>query len=154
VADANDLKRRLQQAANTAGHLGKQVGLGIRSGVIQPKDGYEVCDIFPIDIEDGSVSTAAFGSGYWVAVGVTWETNAQDGKQNTYLTFQPREDAEEPDEDLLVLQPISEQAQWQIGWSDPNPLSASSKYWLDQSTGIVYVRVDGTLVAEGITGSA
>lgn len=154
VSDGNDLKRRLQQAATQSGKLGKQIGLGLRSLVLQPKDGFDVCDVFPIDIEHGSVSTSAFGSGYWSCVGVTWECNAADGKQNTTLSFQPREDSEAPDTDLLTLQPISAQAEWQIGWTDPNPLTATSRYWLDQTTGKVYLRVAGTLVAEGITGTA
>jgi hypothetical protein len=154
VSDPADFARRLQQAAVAGGKLGRNMGLGLRSGVLQPKDGYDICDHFPISIEHGSVSTAAFGSGYWTCVGVTWECAAQDGKQNTTLSFQPREDDTPPSTDLLTMQPISTQAEWQIGWSDPNPLNATSKYWLDQTTGIVYERVSGTLVAEAITGTA
>lgn len=153
VSDANDLARRAKQLAVAGGKLGKQVGLGIRTGWLQPKDGYDLCDTFPIDIEHGSVSTTAFGSGYWNVVGITWETAAQNGKQTTTLTFQPREDTETPDTDLLTLQEISPQAEWQVGYTAP-PITASSKYWLDQTTGIVYERVAGELLAEGITGSA
>ena len=154
VSDANDLKRRIKQAATQSGKLGKNIGLGLRSGVLQPKDGFDVCDLFPLDIEDGSVSTGAFGSGYWACVGVTWECAAKDGKQNTTLSFQPKEDTVAPDSDLLTLQPLSTQKEWQIGWTSPNPLTVSSLYWLDQTTGKVYVRTDGTLVKEGITGTA
>jgi hypothetical protein len=155
VSDANDLMRRTKQAAMNAGKLGKSVALGIRTGFLQPRDGYDVCDMFPIDIEDGSVSTEAFGSGYWTAVGITWQAEAQTGKQTTTLTFSPREDTTAPDSDLLTLQPISVQKEWQIGWTPPNPLMATSLYWLDQSTGIVYVRTDGILVVDStLTGTA
>jgi hypothetical protein len=154
VSDPADFARRIQQAAVAGGKLGRQMGLGLRSGVLQPKDGYDICDHFPISIEHGSVSTAALGSGYWTVVGVTWECSAQDGKQNTTISFQPREDSTPPSTDLLTIQPISTQAEWQIGWSNPNPLSATSRYFLDQSTGRVYIREAGTLVAEGITGTA
>lgn len=154
VSDPADFARRIQQATIAGSKLGRNVGLGLRSGVLQPKDGYDICDNFPISIEHGSVSTAAFGSGYWTCVGITWQVSAQDGKQDTTLSFQPREDTTPPSEDLLTMQPISTQAEWQIGWTSPNPLVVGSKYWLDQTTGIVYVRVAGTLVAEGVTGTA
>jgi hypothetical protein len=153
VSDANDFKRRIRQAAMQSGKLGKQLGIGLRSLVLQPKDGYEVCDVFPIDIEDGSVSTEAFGSGYWACVGVTWQTNAQDGKQETTITFQPREDGSEPDADLLLLQPLSTQAEWQVGYTPPVS-TASSRFWFDVASGKTYERRDGDTLLEGITGTA
>jgi hypothetical protein len=76
-----------------------------------------------VDIEDGSVSTSAFGSGYWVAIGITWTADAKTGKQDVSLTLAPREDLTSPDADLLTLQAISPQAEWQIGWTSPNPLT-------------------------------
>jgi hypothetical protein len=153
VSDENDLIRRTQQLAVAGGKLGKQIGLGIRTGWLQPKDGYDLCDRFPINIEHGSVSTSAFGSGYWNVVGITWEAEAQNGKQNTTLTFQPKEDAVAPNPDLLTLKPISTQSEWQIGYIPP-PSTAVSRFYYDGTTGIVYERVAGTLVAEGITGTA
>lgn len=155
VSDENDLQRRVNQAAVHSGKLGSSIALGLRTGLLQPRDGYDVCDQFPIDIVDGSVDTGNFGSGYWVAVGITWTTAAQTAKQTTTLTFTPRDDATSPDSDLLVAQPISPQAEWQVGWTSPNPLTASSRYWLDQTTGIVYIRTAGTLVVDGtLTGTA
>lgn len=141
ITDANDLKRKTKQAAVEQSKLGRQVGLGLRSGVLQPRDGYDLCDIFPVSIEHGPVSTAAFGSGYWVAVGITW-TAPQQGDLNTVLTLLPREDTVAPDTDLLILQPISPQAEWQIGWVPPDPLDASSRYWYDVATGITYEKQD------------
>lgn len=154
VSDANDFQRRIQQAATSAAKLGKQVGLAIRTGTLQPKDGYDLCDAFPIDIVDGSIDTSALGSGYWDVVGITWTADASTGKQSTILTFHPREDDAQPDvSGILGLQPLSTQLEWQLGWTPP-PAVASSRYWLDQSTGKAYERVNGTLLVEDITGTA
>jgi hypothetical protein len=152
VSDANDFTRRVQQAAQAAGKLGKQVALGIRSGFLLPRDGYDLLDQFPIDIQDGSVLTTNFGSGYWTAVGITW-TALQRGDLNTTLTFAPREDDTPPSNDLLTAHNISTTAEWQIGWTPPTVVTPVSRYWLDQSTGIVYERVGGTLVVSGISGA-
>jgi hypothetical protein len=164
VSDANDLARRVQQAATKAGKLGKQVGLGLRSGVLQPLDGYDITDLFPVAIDHGGVKTANFGSGYWAAMAVTWEASDQ-GQQVTTLTLQPREDTVAPNPDLLVLSPISPQAEWQVGWVPPTgPLSLTlsldtgllmdagltldqvivsrTRYHLDLSTGLVYASDD------------
>ncbi len=86
-------------------------------------------------------------------VGVTWTVDTKLDKQDTTLSLAPREDSTPPDSDLLISHEVSTQAEWQIGWTSPNPLNASSKYWLDQNTGIVYIRVGGDLIAEGITGT-
>lgn len=151
VSDANDLTRQVRQAAWQASALGAQMGLGLRSGILKPRDGYDVCDKFPIDIVHGSINTNNFGSGYWTAVAVTWTAN-QEGDFNTILTFAPPEDGVEPSGDLLTLQPISQQAEWQIGYADPNPLTATSRYWLNQSTGVVFERGAGNVLVATITG--
>jgi len=152
VSDENDLTRRVNQLATHAGKLGKQMGLGLRTGMLQPLDGYDVCDIFPVYIKHGSIDTTAFGSGYWAAMAVTWESG-DEGQQTTVLTLQPREDATAPSSDLLVIQPISTQAEWQIGYKAPNPLTATSRFWLDQSTGKVYARASTGTTRTGITGT-
>lgn len=151
VSDGVDLLRRTKQSVKAASKLGKSIALGLRSGFLQPRDGYDLLDQFPVDIEDGSVSTSAFGSGYWVVVGITWQA-LQRGDLNTTLTLHPREDLEAPDTDLLVGVPISTQAEWQIGWTPPTVISPTSKYWANQDTGKVYIRTDGTIVVAGITG--
>lgn len=154
VSDASDLLRRTKQLSIAAGKLGKQIGLGIRTGVLGPRDGYDVTDIFPVAIQHGSVDTTNFGSGYWVCVGVTWEAT-DDGNQNVSLTFRPREDGVAPSGDLLELQDISPQKEWQVGWSAPNPLSATSEAWYDGTTGKVYKRTAGSLLIEDtLTGTA
>ncbi len=149
VSDENDLNRRARQAATRAGKLGKQMALGIRHGFLQPRDGYDICDMVPISIEHNAISTAAFGSGYWVIAGITWETEGKTGKQTTTLTWMPQEDAIDPSTDLLQLSEISPQAEWQIGWVAPDPDINTARKWLDQSTGITYLRQgDGSYVQE------
>jgi hypothetical protein len=139
IDDANDLQRRAKQLAVHAAKLGKQVGLGIRSGLLLPRNGYDVCDALPVQIQHGVVDTDRFGSGYWVVYGIAWE-GGDDGSSTVILTLLPQEDSEAPDEDLIPSAPISTQAEWQVGWVPPDPLIVSSKYWVDQTTGKVYQR--------------
>jgi hypothetical protein len=139
IDDANDLQRRAKQLAVHAAKLGKQVGLGIRSGLLLPRNGYDVCDALPVQIQHGVVDTDRFGSGYWVVYGIAWE-GGDDGSSTVILTLLPQEDSEAPDEDLIPSAPISTQAEWQVGWVPPDPIIVSSKYWVDQTTGKVYQR--------------
>lgn len=139
IDDDNDLRRRAKQQAVAASKLGRQVGLGIRSGLLLPRNGYDVCDALPVAIQHGVVDTDRFGSGYWIVYGIAWE-GGDDGSSTVILTLQPREDSVAPDPDLIPSSPISTQAEWQVGWVPPDPLIVSSKYWVDQSTGKVYKR--------------
>lgn len=148
VDDQNDLARRIQQAATRNGKLGSQMGLGLRSGVLQPLDGYDICDVFPVSIEHGAISTSAMGSGYWAAMAIAWEASDQ-GQQITTLTFQPREDTVAPDTDLLTLSPINPQDYWQIGWVEPSPLDGpirDGSIWIRTSDGHI-LRWDAVLAA-------
>jgi len=151
VIGDTDLTRRARQQALSNSMLGKGVALGLRSGVLQPRDGYDLMDRFPVDIEHGAVSTAAFGhDGYWVAVGITW-TALQRGDFNTTLTLRPKESGTPPSADLLAETVLSAQSEWQIGWTPP-PSTARSRYWYDLSTGKGYERTDGDILLTGITG--
>lgn len=145
VTDENDLIRRTKQAAIKNSKLGSGIALGIRSGFLAPLNGYDVTDTFPVSIIHGAVDTTRFGSGYWDCYAVAWEAG-DDQEQVINLTLLPREDSTSPDADLIPTAPISPQAEWQLGWTPPDPVKASSQYWLDQNTGIVYVRDDDTLV--------
>jgi hypothetical protein len=161
VNDEHDLERRTRSLAIHQGVLGKSLGLGIRNGLLQPFDGYDICDLFPISVIDGSINTAALSGhagtpsdpAYWVCYGVTWEASDQ-GQQVVTLTLLPEETGDTPSGDILTLQPISTQAEWQIGWRPPDPLQATSLYWLDQSTGKVYYRNVVGAVYRDITGTA
>lgn len=152
VSDEPDLIRRTRQMAIAAGKVGANLALGVRLGFLQPLDGYDITDSFPVSIIHGAINTENFGSGYWNAMAVTWEGSDQ-GESQTTLTLIPRNDTASPDADLLTSSPISPQAEWQIGWTPPTVTLPTSRYWLDQSTGIVYERVSGDLIAEGATGT-
>lgn len=153
VTDENDLIRRNKQAAIKNSKLGSGIALGIRSGFLGPLSGYDVTDTFPVDIVDGAVDTSRFGSGYWDCYAVAWEAG-DDQEQIINLTLLPREDATSPDADLIPTQELSPQAEWQLGWTPPDPVKASSRYWLDQNSGIVYYRDDDILVPVSATVTA
>ena len=152
VSDETDLNRRTQREAIKNSKLGNQVGLAVRSGVLKPRDGYDVCDVFPVAIIHGAVNTDRFGSGYWVCYAIAWEAG-DDASQTVVLTLQPRDDHTPADDGLIDANPISTQLEWQVGHGLPDATKATALKWLDQTTGIVYERdiTGGTLVA--VTGS-
>ncbi|HET7070153.1 MAG TPA: hypothetical protein VFI40_04970 [Nocardioides sp.] len=135
VSDENDMIRRTKQTAIHAGKLGSQLALAVRSGVLSPLDGYDICDALPVAIQHGAVDTTRFGSGYWVAYGVAWEAGGErgtDSSQAVNLTLLPRDDTTAPDPDLIPGRPISTQAEWQVGWVPPDPLGLLQlRYALD-----------------------
>ena len=144
ISDENDLNRRVKQAALESGKLGQNVGLAIRSGFLRPRDGWDVCDNFPIKIKHGAVNTDNLGSGYWTCVAVAWEA-VDDGSQSVIPTFLPRDDTAAPNAALFDTSPISPQAEWQVGWQPPTTADVVgrlivAKRYLDQTTGIVYTR--------------
>jgi NADH:ubiquinone oxidoreductase subunit len=155
VQDAKDLERRGLQAAIVAAKLGKQIALGIRTQYLAPLTGWDVTDLFPITIQDEAVDTTHLGSGYWAAMAAAWEAT-DIGQQSLVITFLPREDASTPNPDLLPSDGnISTQPEWQLGWTPPDPLVATSKFFKDQSTGQVYVRNDdNTVTYYTVTGTA
>jgi hypothetical protein len=153
VTDENDLIRRTAQAAIKNSKLGSGMALGIRSGFLAPLNGYDVTDTFPVSIKHGAVDTSRFGSGFWDCYAISWEAG-DDQEQVINLTLLPREDSTSPDPDLIPTAPISPQAEWQLGWTPPDPVKATSKYFLDQNTGIKYVRDDDTLVPMNATVTA
>lgn len=152
VQDQNDLSRRGLQAAIQSAKLGKQIAMGIRTQFLAPLQGWDVCDVFPLKINDGAVNTDAYGSGYWVAYACAWE-GTDLGEQSLVITFMPREDASAPDASLIPSRPLSTQPEWQLGWQAPDPLKAGSIYWYDGSSGAVYKRVDTTGTLLPVTGT-
>ena len=160
VEDENDLERRAREAALQYSKLGRSMGLALRSGMLSPRSGYDICDQFPVSIKHGIVDTSRFGSGYWAAMAIAWEAS-DDGNQNTVLTLLPREDTTAPSNDLIGSQPFSTQKEWQVGWGDPEiffqPGVVPSAMYLDQSTGttwtqqISYTTDDGGVVTQHIT---
>jgi hypothetical protein len=102
VQDQNDLARRGLQAAIQSAKLGKHVAIGIRTEFLAPLQGWDVCDVFPLEIKDGAIDTTRFGSGYWAAYAAAWEAT-DIGQQSLVITFLPREDSSAPNPDLLDL---------------------------------------------------
>lgn len=140
ISDENDLQRRVKQLAIHQSKLGKQIGIAIRNGLLMPRSGYDICDSLPVEVKDGAIDTTRFGSGYWVVNGIAWE-GSDDGSSTVVLTLLPREDTTPPDTDLIPSAPISVQTEWQVGWVPPDVLgTVTSKYYVDQTTGIVYQR--------------
>lgn len=146
VSDENDAMRRTKQLALKSGKFGQRLAIAVRTSFLKPLDGYNVCDDFSVAIVHGAVNTDNYGSGYWTCWGVTWEAG-DDTSQSVWLTLAPKEDTVSPDADLIDSRNINTQAEWQIGWAPPDPALTTSKYWLDQNTGIVYIRDDDTPTA-------
>lgn len=155
VQDSKDLERRGLQAAIVSAKLGKQIAIGIRTQYLAPLQGWDIADVFPVLIQDESVDTTTLGSGYWAAMAAAWEST-DIGGQSVVITLLPREDASSPNPDLLPSDGnISTQPEWQIGWKAPDPSKATSRFWIDQSTGQVYTRnADNTLTLYSVTGTA
>ena len=152
VQDQNDLNRRGLQAAIQSAKLGKNVAIGIRTEQMPVLQGYDICDVFPLNITDGAVNTDNFGSGFWTSAAVAWEAT-DIGQQSVVITFLPREDSTSPDPDLIDSKPVSTQPEWQLGWAPPDPLKATSKWWVDQTTGKVYERNEETATLVPVTGT-
>jgi hypothetical protein len=153
VDDRLDLKRRARQLAYQAGVLGNQLGLGLRTGLIGPRDGYDVTDQFPVSVVHGAVNTDNFGhDGLWVCLGVAWE-GSDNGDQSVVLSLRPPTSGSAPSDSLLDSLEISPQAEWQVGWTSPDVVRPRSRYWLNQTTGKVYIR-NGYGTVKPITGTA
>jgi hypothetical protein len=152
VSDTLDLTRRLKREAIKGGKLGNSMAVAVRVGLLKPLDGYNITDEIPVAITHGVIDTSAFGSGYYNVWAIAWEAG-DDASQQTILTLLPREDDTAPDESL-VPDPIqiSTQQEWQIGYVPPDPIEVTARYYLDQTTGIVYFRDDATPLS-GITGA-
>ena len=101
VADANDLHRRVKQAAAAAGRVGKRIAIGIRVDHLSPFDGYNIADNVPVHIKRGVIDTTRWGSGLWSIYGVEWRVGPL-GNMETSLILTPKEDGVAPNPDLLV----------------------------------------------------
>lgn len=153
VQDQIDLNRRGLQAAIQSAKIGKHIAIGIRTEHLAPLQGWDVCDTIPLTIKDGAVDTSHFGSGIWAVMACAWEVS-DIGQQSLVLTFMPREDKTSPNPDLIPSGGnASPQPEWQLGWTPPDPVKAYSKFWLDQSTGKVYIRDETTGTLTPVTGT-
>ena len=135
--DADDLYRRTSQQAARLGRVGKRVALGLQVSGLRPLDGYDLGDSFPVRIKRGIIDTTRYGSGYWTLHGIEWEASP-DGSDNLTLVILPREDGVAPASDLLPFSGVWSQ-EWAVGYQGPDA-TIESRYYLDQTTGKVWVR--------------
>lgn len=140
LVDRNDLKRRVKQLRKEDSKVGKRVRLAIKVHSMQPFDGYDLTDNFPLDIDRGLVETDRYGSGYWTIWGVEWRL-FPDGHDELTWAVKPREDDETPDADLIPSDPIHEAPEWVLGEGPPvEPAFSAARYYMDKTTGDVYIR--------------
>lgn len=135
--DINDLARRVSQEAARLGRVGKRVALGLRVRALRVFDGYELGDSFPVKIKRGVVDTSRYGSSYWTLHGVEWTLEA-NGTDDLQLVILPREDGVAPSADLLPFTGTWSN-EWAVGYAGPDE-TVTSRYYLDQVTGQVWVR--------------
>jgi len=148
IIDQNDLIRRTKQAAINVGKVGKRIALGIRVDALDIKDGWDICDSIPVTIKRGVVDTTRYGSGYWTIWGWSW-VSYPDGHTDTNLTILPREDNTPPNPDLIPSVPILATPGWGVD-DRPPTVTDPENWWLDSSTGIIYVKQpDGTWSVSG-----
>jgi len=147
LADLNDLKRRVKQAARSVAKLGKRMGLGLRVDALDVKDGWDITDSIKVDVKRGIVDTDRFGSGYWTIWGWQWEWAAN--YPTLTLSLLPRDDTTPPDTDLLPSAPILDYPEWGQG-SGPPPVDTQNALYLDVENGDVYEKQDdGTYLLVG-----
>ena len=103
--DRHDLRRRALQLALDSSRLGRQISVGLKLGSFRPREGYEICDHVPIEINHGSVVTKDWASdifgaetpgdaseinaNYWTIRGLEWQSFS-DGHWMTNLVLFPK----------------------------------------------------------------
>lgn len=140
ITDKADLTRRAQLYARSVSKLGKRISLAIRVDSIGVKDGWDICDSFPVKIDRGVVNTDAYGSGLWTCWGWSWQLYP-DGHTDLTLSLSPKLDAEPPSTDLIASDPIHTTPEWAIGHGPPTATTfalLATATWVDGDTGEVY----------------
>jgi len=118
VTDKKDLKRRTRHEATVGSRVGKSMALALRVAGLDPFDGWDILDSFPIHIQDGVVDTDAYGSGYWTVWKVEWFVYP-DGHDELRLTVRPKGDQADIEPDLIPSDPIHFKTDWKWGHGDP-----------------------------------
>ena len=137
LLDESDLKRRVAEVAMRVGKIGKTIALPIRVHGLEPLDGFDVLDSFPLEITNGVVDTARYGSGMYTIEGVVWRLYP-DGHTDLVLSVTPKEDgAPVNPEPITDSNPILAGSDWVIDYGGPDE-QTSGKWYLDLSTGQVY----------------
>lgn len=118
IVDANDLLRRSRDMATRMSRVGKRIALGLRVRGIALFDGYDILDSIPVSIEDGVVSTSAYGSGYWTIWGMEYRVY-DDGHDEITFVLRPKGDSDDIDPDLIPSSPIHYQTNFVWGTGEP-----------------------------------
>lgn len=139
LIDNNDLKRRTALLARRAGKIGKHIGLGLLVDGMRPRDGWELLDHFPIDIQREIIDTTLYGSGYWTVIGWTWRVY-RDGHTDLVLTLEPRDDGADVDLTLIASDPMTIDPPWKVGCGKPTQNEALNGYrfYYDRCSGLIW----------------
>lgn len=140
LADKNDLKRRIRQAAAELSKVGKRVALGLRVVGLEPFEGWDLMDVVPVDIVHGVVNTNSYGSGYWVIWGTEYRVYP-DGHDELTLVLRPKEDEQAPDEDLIDSDPPTGSDDWTSGCGEPDVVQEGDWYY-DRCSGETWRKDD------------
>ena len=138
IADRNDLKRRAARFAQEVGAIGKQVGLGLRVDALAIKDGWDICDSFPVVIERGPVDTSTWPTNMMTAWG--WALTVGDnGHTEIVLPLQPKADEAEPDAGIIGSDPVIRVTKVEVHDTDPvDPPTDWDVTWINSITGHVW----------------
>ncbi len=146
VNDSNDLERRVRQDSASNARIGKRIAMGLRVDALMPFDGYDIGDHVPVLIQRGVVDTTNYGAGYWTIVGVEWRIYP-DGHTDLTLVVLPREDASEPDPDIITSSEVLAGREWEVGYGAPTAGVNTAQHYADLDTGITYdLQTDATYV--------
>lgn len=138
IADTNDLKRRAARYAQEVGAIGKQVGLGLRVDVLTIKDGWDICDSFPVVIDRGPIDTSTWPTNYMTCFGWVLVVN-DDGHSEAILTLQPKAEESEPDAGIIGSDPVIRVTKVEVHDSDPvDPPADWDITWINSVTGHVW----------------
>jgi hypothetical protein len=118
IVDEADLQRRSRALGTRLSRIGKRIALGLRVSGIGVFDGYDILDSFPISIEDGVVSTSAYGSGYWTLWGMEYRVYPDEHDEVTFI-LRPKGDTDDIDPDLIPSHPIHSQSDIVFGAGEP-----------------------------------
>jgi hypothetical protein len=118
IVDKADLVRRARALGIQRSRVGKRMALGLRVSGLDPFDGWDILDAFPVVIDDGIVDTSLYGSGYWVVWGVEWRV-FPDAHDELTLIVRPRGDRAPIEPDLIPSDPIHFTTDWKWGPGPP-----------------------------------
>lgn len=143
LIDKNDLKRRAARLARMTGKVGKRVAIALRVDALDVKDGWDIADAIPIDIDRGVVNTGNYGSGYWVIAGWQWRLYP-DGHTDLVLSFEPRDDNIAVDLTIIDSDPVLISEPWASDCGHPATLAVPDgvKFYYDHCSGLSYRRDD------------